>query len=189
MGKKNKKEAAEDPGGKEPKGAESRSFRAVDTLLKIGVNAQLDLSRSADNKAQVMLTICAGVATYSLGRSFGEETRYPALTLVAFSLVAALCAVMSMRPPSPRRSPPRPGQPGFNILTFTHFANLSATEYRAALKSLAGDPAAAHDQIADAVWAYGAIFLKRQFYYLEWSYRVFLTGLIASGIVWAYVLW
>ncbi|MEO8201140.1 MAG: Pycsar system effector family protein, partial [Gemmatimonadota bacterium] len=172
-----------------PRSAESRSFRAVDTLLRIGVNAQLDLSRSADNKAQVMLTICAGVTTYSLGRAFVEETRYPALTLVVFSLIAALCAVMSMRPPAPRRKPPRPGERGFNILTFTHFASLSGDEYRAALRNLSVDPNAVHDQIADAVWAYGAIFLKRQYYYLEWCYRAFLTGLILSGAVWAWVMW
>lgn len=193
MGKKNKKESTAAAGRADaeskPKGVESRSFRAVDSLLRIGVNAQLDLSRSADNKAQVMLTICAGITTYSLGRAFGGEMRYPALTLVVFCLFAALAAVMSMRPPTARRRPPRPGERGFNILTFTHFSALSIDEYRRALRSLAAEPDMVHDQIADVVWAYGAIFLKRQYYYLEWCYKIFLLGLIISGLVWAYVMW
>jgi hypothetical protein len=192
MGKKDKelsatKRITPDPGP--DKEATGKSFRARDTLLKIGVSAQLDLSRSADNKAQVMLTICAGVSTYSLGRSFGDELRYPTLTLLVFSLAAALCAVASMKPPTPRRQPPRPGQPGFNILTFSHFAGLSAAEYRAAMHAITSDPKVVHDQIADAVWAFGAIFLRRQYYYLEWCYRIFLAGLLTSGLVWVFVMW
>ena len=171
------------------KGAGAKAVRSADTFLRIGVSAQLDLSKSADTKAQVMLTICAAIATYSLGRTYTSEDRYPAMILVVFSLLAALFAVASMRPPRPRRNPPRPGEPGFNILTFTHFAPLTPAEYRAAMQALISSPSMMHDQITDDMYAYGAIFLKRQYYYLEWCYRVFLVGLLLSAAGWAWVLY
>ena len=171
------------------KGGGSKAVRSADTFLRIGVSAQLDLSKSADTKAQVMLTICAAISTYSLGRTYPNDERYPAMILVVFSLLAALFAVASMRPPRPRRKPPRPGEPGFNILTFTHFAPLTPMEYRTAMQALISSPQLMHGQITDAMYAYGAIFLKRQYYYLEWCYRMFLVGLLLSAAGWAWVLY
>lgn len=190
MAKKDKvldKKAEAEP---EPaKGGGSKAVRSADTFLRIGVSAQIDFSKSADTKAQVMLTICAAIATYSLGRTYTNAERYPAMVLVVFALIAALCAVASMKPPRSRRKPPRPGEPGFNILTFTHFAPLSPLEYRTAMQALLGSPSLMHDQITDAMYAYGAIFLKRQYYYLEWCYRMFLVGLLLSAAGWAWVLY
>ena len=192
MGKKDK-ESQKKPGTEtEPvqskPGPGAKAIRSADTFLRIGVSTQLDLSKSADTKAQVMLTICAAIATYSLGRPYVNQERYPAMILVGFSLLAALCAVASMKPPAPRRKPPRPGQPGFNILTFTHFAALTPAEYRAAMQDLTRDPLQMHDQVTDAMYAYGAIFLRRQYLYLGWCYRFFLTGLVLSAAGWAWVL-
>ena len=195
MGKKDKEKEKEGPRKTEtepvaPKaGPGSKAVRSGDTFLRIGVSAQLDLSKSADTKAQVMLTICAAISTYSLGRNYVDDQRYPAMVLVVFSLLTALCAVASMRPPAPRRKPPRPGEPGFNILTFTHFVGLSPAEYRAAMHTLLSDPVLMHDQVTDAMYAYGAIFLRRQYYYLEWCYRLFLIGLLLSAAGWAWVLY
>ena len=189
MGKKDKvglKEPLAEPTA--PK-AGAKAVRSADTFLRIGVSAQLDLSKSADTKAQVMLTICAAISTYSLGRNYTDNERYPAFILVVFSLLTALCAVASMKPPVPRRKPPRPGEPGFNILTFTHFVGLTPMEYRAAMQALLADPHLMHDQATDAMYAYGAIFLRRQYYYLEWCYRLFLTGLLLSAVGWAWVLY
>lgn len=171
------------------RGSGGKAVRSADTFLRIGVSAQLDLSKSADTKAQVMLTICAAISTYSLGRTYVDNQRYPAMILVAFSLLTALCAVASMKPPTPRRTPPRPGEPGFNILTFTHFAGLTPAEYRAAMQSLTSDPMRMHDQVTDAMYAYGAIFLRRQYLYLGWCYRLFLTGLLLSAAGWVWVLY
>jgi Family of unknown function (DUF5706) len=192
MGKKDKKDQAGKPEAKEAepaKGPSSKAIRSADTFLRIGVGAQLDFSKSADTKAQVMLTICAAISTYSLGRTYPTNERYPAMILVVFSLIAALFAVASMKPPTPRRKPPRPGEPGFNILTFTHFAGLTPAEYRAAMRSLINQPELMHDQVTDAMFAYGAVFLKRQYFYLEWCYRIFLLGLILSALGWALVLY
>ena len=181
-----KKPAAEPDPARSP-GA--KAVRSADTFLRIGVSAQLDLSKSADTKAQVMLTICAAIATYSLGRSYAGNERYPSIILVGFSMLAALCAIASMKPPQPRRKPPRPGEPGFNILTFSHFVGLTPAEYRAAMQSILANPSMMHDQVTDAMFAYGAIFLKRQYYYLEWCYRLFLLGLLLSAAGWAWVLY
>lgn len=189
MGKKEKAALREPPAADTPKTGGAKAVRSADTFLRIGVSAQLDLSKSADTKAQVMLTICAAISTYSLGRAYTSNERYPAFVLVVFSLLTALCAVASMRPPVPRRKPPRPGQPGFNILTFTHFVGLTPMEYRAAMQALLADPHLMHDQVTDAMYAYGAIFLRRQYFYLEWCYRLFLTGLLLSAAGWAWVLY
>lgn len=190
MAKKEKdpgKRPAGEPGGAGSTGA--KAVRSADTFLRIGVSAQLDLSKSADTKAQVMLTICAAISTYSLGRSYTGDERYPSLVLVVFSMLAALCAVASMKPPQPRRKPPRPGEPGFNILTFSHFVGLTPAEYRSAMQSILANPPLMHDQLTDAMYAYGAIFLRRQYYYLEWCYRLFLVGLLLSAAGWAWVLY
>jgi hypothetical protein len=194
MGKKDKEAQKKggteaDPAQSGKPGASSRAVRSADTFLRIGVSAQLDLSKSADTKAQVMLTICAAISTYSLGRTYLDNERYPAMILVVFSLLTALCAVASMRPPTPRLKPPRPGEPGFNILTFTHFVSLTPAEYRAAMQALTSDPIQMHNQVTDAMYAYGAIFLRRQYYFLEWCYRLFLTGLLLSAAGWAWVLY
>jgi hypothetical protein len=189
MAKKDKEAAKKESEPADPLKAAAKAVRSADTFLRIGVSAQLDLSKSADTKAQVMLTICAAISTYSLGRVYGSAERYPAMILVVFSLLAALFAVASMRPPTPRRKPPRPGEPGFNILTFTHFVGLTPMEYRTAMTAILNNPLQMHDQLTDAMYAYGAIFLRRQYYYLEWCYRMFLLGLVLSAAGWAWVLY
>ncbi len=190
MGKKDRRreEPASEAASALPKPG-GKAVRSADTFLRVGVSAQLDLSKAADTKAQVMLTICAAISTYSLGRPYLGDARYPALLLVAGSVIAALFAVASMKPPTPRRNPPRPGDPGFNVLTFTHFASLSPAEYRDAMRTLLATPHLMHDQVTDAMYAYGAIYLRRQYFYLDWCYRVFVGGLVLSGAGWAWVLY
>jgi hypothetical protein len=189
MAKRDKDAGKKAPADPDLLKAAAKGVRSADTFLRIGVTAQLDLSKAADTKAQVMLTICALVTTYSLGRTYVGDQRYPSLVLVVFSMLAALCAVASMKPPKPRRVPPRPGEPGFNILTFSHFVGLPPSEYRSAMRAILANPPVMHDQLTDAMYAYGAIFLRRQYYYLEWCFRLFLAGLLLSAAGWAWVLY
>jgi hypothetical protein len=190
MGKKSRHHADERPGPDPSQPDPAKPSRSGETLFRILSSNQTTLSQMADTKAHIMLTICAGVITLSMGRVFQPDSaRYAAIVLVSFALVSAFLAILSMLPRYGNPDVPPPDDPGFNVLFFNHFTSLSEEEYTARMHRVVLDSHAVRDALFRDIYRQGVVLARRKYRYLILCYRTFLVGIVASGLLWLWGLW
>lgn len=191
MGKKSSRHRTDEELSPEtsPPDPSPKPSRSGETLFRILSSNQTTLSQMADTKAHIMLSICAGVVTLSMGRVFEPDSaRYAAIVLVAFSLVSAFLAVLSTLPRFGGPPPPSPDDPRFNVLFFSHFTTVSEDEYATRMHRVVADTQAVRDALFRDIYRQGVVLARRKYRYLAICYRVFLTGIVASGLIWLWGL-
>jgi hypothetical protein len=166
-----------------------RSSRSGELLFRILSSNQVTLSQMADTKAHIMLSICAGVITLSMGRVFQPDARYAAIVLVVFALISAFLAILSTLPRYGSPQAPSPDDPAFNVLFFNHFATLTEDEFAARLQRVIADGQAVRDALFRDIYRQGVVLARRKYRYLILCYRTFLVGIVASGVLWLWGLW
>ncbi|MEK9136304.1 MAG: hypothetical protein AAB393_04220, partial [Bacteroidota bacterium] len=92
MGKKDK--------DKEKNGAPDipKADRSADSMFRTIVGNHFRLSQMADNKAHIMITICAGIIGFSIRQLFDPQLMYATASIILFSLVSLFFAVYSTMP-------------------------------------------------------------------------------------------
>ena len=192
MGKKSSRHRADEEANQEfsPPEAHSKPSRSGDTLFRILSTNQTTLSQMADTKAHIMLSICAGVITLSMGRVFEPDSaRYAAIVLVIFALLSAFLAILSTLPRYGGPEVPGPDDPRFNVLFFSHFTSLSEHEYAARMEKIVMDNQAVREALVRDIYRQGTVLARRKYRYLILCYRTFLVGIVASGLIWLWGLW
>jgi hypothetical protein len=192
MGKKSSRHRTDEAISQEPTVFESppKPSRSGETLFRILSSNQTTLSQMADTKAHIMLSICAGVITLSMGRVFEPDSaRYAAIILVVSALISACLAIVSTLPRFGGPPPPSPDDPRFNVLFFSHFTTLSEEEYAARMHKVVLDNVAVRDALFRDIYRQGVILARRKYRYLTICYRTFLAGIGVSGIVWLWGMW
>lgn len=187
MGKKSSRHRAAEELSQEPtlSGPPPRPSRSGETLFRILSSNQTTLSQMADTKAHIMLSICAGVITLSMGRAFEPDSaRYAAIILVIFALLSALFAILATLPRFGGPPPPTPDDPRFNVLFFSHFTTLTEEEYAARMHKVVLDAVAVRDALFRDIYRQGVVLARRKYRYLIYCYRTFLVGIVVSGIIW-----
>ena len=147
-------------------------------------------SQMADTKAHIMLSICAGVITLSMGRVFEPDSaHYAAIVLVTFALLSAFLAILSTLPRFGGPPPPSPDDPRFNVLFFSHFTTLSEDQYADRMHKMVTDSHSVRDTLFRDIYRQGVVLARRKYRYLVICYRTFLVGIVASGLIWLWGLW
>jgi Family of unknown function (DUF5706) len=190
MGKKHKRQEEEaSPGAHTGQFETAKPGRSGETLFRILSSNQVTLSQMADTKAHIMLTICAGVITLSLGRVFHPESaRYAAIVLISSALVSALLAVLALSPRYGRPDVPPPDDPRFNLLFFNHYATISEDEFTARMSRVITDNTAVREALLRDIYSQGKVLAHRKYRYLILCYRTFITGVLVSGLLWVWGL-
>ena len=124
----------------------------------------VQLSAMADQKASILM-----------GASFVIFT-LPLLMLGAFAFLSAICAVMAIVPKT--RMPE--GAP-VDLLFFGSFTQLPVDDYVTQVVDVMADEETMLRAIAADVYGNGVILRAKKYHYLEWSYRLFLIGLVAAA--------
>ena len=160
-----------------------RADRSADAMLRVVFGNHLALSKMADQKAHIMITICSAITALSLKQLFDPEFRYAAGTLVVFCLVAIFLGVYSTMPKLGTQPAPPPDDPAFNLLFFGHFTRLPYEEFEARLEALIHDHGGIHRSLARDLYSMGMVLMNRKYRYLDLCYRLFLLGLLVSTVV------
>ena len=182
MGKKGKHKAANALEG----GEASRSpkpERSADVMIRVVMGTHLDLSRMADQKAHIMIGICAAISAASVERLFDPPFRIAAMTLLGFDLLAILFAVLSTMPRLAAWEAASADDPNFNLLFFGHFAKLPYEEFATRFDALVHDQAEIHRSMARDLYSLGRVLADRKYRYLGLCYKTFLTGIVTSTLV------
>lgn len=161
----------------------------LDQLLRQTRAHHVQLSTMADLKANMLLTAASLVLTFTIGYLTEPSFQWAAITLILFCLLTILSAIYAtmprLLPQSRRGTAPDTKRPGFNILFFGSFADMTYEDYCKAMEETLNDPDLAHEAMVRDVYTLGLFLARHKYRYLRIAYLVFLSGLVASTGVFA----
>lgn len=136
----------------------------------------VQLSAMADQKASILMGASFVIFTITINQANGALPPLPLLMLGAFAFLSAICAVMAIVPKT--RMPE--GAP-VDLLFFGSFTQLPVDDYVTQVVDVMADEETMLRAIAADVYGNGVILRAKKYHYLEWSYRLFLIGLVAAA--------
>ncbi len=158
----------------------------IDHMLRQTRNHHVQLSSMADLKANILLTLASVVTSLSFRFVTDPQLKYPAIILIAFSLLTIVLAIYTVMPKI--NYPLKHGQkvdvhsPNFNILFFGNFVHLDYDEFEKEMETILNDPSKNYQAQIREIYTLGKFLAVKKYRYVRWAYMAFITGLLLSGI-------
>ena len=187
-------QAGVEPQKKDKKKKQKEESRGIDTMYRVTYQNHVALSRLADNKANMLISInglIISVIIAVLTPRFGSWSwsLFPSLVLVAGCLTSLTFAVLAARPRIDRTpltlDNVRNGEA--NPLFFGHFTNMPLADFQAAVRALGKDRRLLLDSLSRQLYEMGGSLL-RKYRYLQIAYAAFLVGIGLAAALFAAVL-
>ncbi len=147
-------------------------------LVRTTQQIQVQLSAMADQKASILMGAALVVFTITLGQSGRGVVAPEMLVLAAFALASAALAVVAILP----ATRPKPGAP-LNLLFFGSFTQLEQEDYIERVVAQLGDEDDIYRTMARDIYQNGTVLQRKKYRFLGLAYRVFLTGMVATVLV------
>lgn len=144
-------------------------------LTRTAVQAQMQLSAMADQKASILMGATFVIFTIAVGRGTGAPL--PLLILGGSAFLSAVCAVIAILPAvHSRKAAP------LNLMFFGSFTRLDEEDYVERLLDRLRSDDGIYRTMAHDIYQNGAVLAHKKYRMLGWAYRLFLVGLTASLI-------
>ena len=149
-------------------------------LIRTTQQIQVQLSAMADQKASILMGAAFVVFTITLNQAAQHNATPEMLVLAGFALASAALAVLAILPST--RS-----EPGarLNLLFFGSFAQLDQEDYIDQLVAKLDEEEDVYRTMARDIYQNGLVLQRKKYRFLGLAYRVFLTGLAATVLVFA----
>lgn len=158
-----------------------------DQLLRQTRWHHVQLSTTADIKANMMLTVPALLVTLIARYVTEDPFKWAALTLIGFCLLtiglAAYAAMPKLGLKLKSKTPVNKDSTDFNVLFFGDFIHLSYQEYEEEMEKVLSDPTKAYEAQVRELYTMGIYLATRKFRFVRLAYLSFMAGFVASGIV------
>jgi Pycsar effector protein len=173
-----------------------KGSRGVETMFRVTYQNHVALSRLADNKAHMLISINGVIvsAVVAFLRSRLGTLSWdivPVFVLIIGCMVSLAFAVIGARPRLKRTGVTLEGVRNNteNVLFFGQFTSLSLPEFQEALRVLMKDPALLYDNLGRQLYLMGQS-LSRKYRYLQFAYFAFLgaTGSATALYVIGYLV-
>jgi hypothetical protein len=145
-------------------------------LMRTTQLSHLQLSVMADQKASILMGASFVIFTITIGQARGTTPPVPLLILGAAAFLSAICAVLCVVPAFRRRK-----AGSVNLLFFGSFTQLSEEEFTDEIVAKLRDDDTIYRTMARDIYQNGCVLQHKKYRMLGWAYRIFLTGLVASG--------
>jgi hypothetical protein len=144
----------------------------------------IQLSRMADAKANIIITVSSIVLTISMGRLNDPELRLSMVTLAGFSMAALLMAILAVLPKYRplRLEDPTKLPSHFNIMFFGHFAEIPRDQFCRLWADALRTDAAVYENWTNDLYSMGIYLARHKYRYLRFSYVFFLTGFLVAAV-------
>jgi len=154
-----------------------------DNLLRTAQQHHVQLSAMADLKANIIITVSSIVLTMTLGRLNDPNLRVAAITLMVFTTLALLLAILAVLPKyRPLRVGPDSLPPAFNVMFFGHFAELDRDRFLSEIAKALQPDGSPYEVEAKDLYALGYYLAHFKYRYLRLSYLFFLCGFLLAMI-------
>jgi len=159
--------------------------RATDNLFRIIMQNHLQLSGLADQKANMMITVCAIIIGLIVRYLVEPQLQYTVIALSLTCVVTILFAVYSTLPKyaGKQEGEMKAKNPNFNVIFFGDFTHLEYPEFERELEKVINDHDLIYESLAKDVYALGRVLHDKKYRYIRYSYLTFMIGLVISGIV------
>ena len=162
-----------------------------DNVLRTAQQHHVQLSVMADIKANIIITVSSIVMTMTLGRLNDPDLRVSAMTLLVFTMLALLLAILAVLPKYRplKLAPGAPLPANFNLLFFGHFAELSKERFLQEVAAAMRPDGTVYETMAKDLYSLGYYLAHYKYRYLRASYLFFLTGFILASLsqLWAFL--
>ncbi len=188
QGKGHKPKSKQGQGQNKKKGKKGSS-RSIETLYRSAYRTQLELTGIADAKANIMISvngliITGIIATTGLFISYGGLFKYLPLLVLLISVASMIFAVLAAKPKLTNTGADakaiHAGEA--SLLYFANFKAVTEEEYATGLSRLIEDTDTIYTEMAKHIYNLGAV-LTRKYRYLQYSYSIFLYGMIAISLL------
>lgn len=171
-------ETAEKPPSLKAKNAD----RAMDNMFRIVLGNHLQLSMMADQKANMIITVCALILTLSLGRLQTAGLFYTVIVLVVTCVASMFFAILATIPKLPPRLTGQVDLRGrnFNLLFFGFFSQIDFDTFFREIERVVNDRNLVYESLAKDLYDLGLVLSNRKYKYIRISYQIFLVGLLVS---------
>ncbi len=147
-------------------------------LIRTTQQIQVQLSAMADQKASILMGAAFVVFTITLNQSSQRTVAPEMLVLAGFALAAAALAVLAVLP----ATKPKPGAP-LNLLFFGSFTQLDQEDYIDRVVEKLNEEEDIYRTMARDIYQNGTVLQRKKYKFLALAYRVFLTGMVLTVIV------
>ena len=149
-------------------------------LIRTTQQLQVQLSAMADQKASILMGAAFVVFSLTINQAAQRNASPAMMVLAAFSLVAAVLAVLAILPAvKPKKDAP------LNLLFFGSFTQLDQEDYIERVVGKLKDEEDIYRTMARDIYQNGAVLQRKKYKFLALAYRVFLAGLLVTVGVFA----
>ena len=160
----------------------------IDQLIRQTRWQHAQLSAMADIKANVLLTISTITLSFCVPYVGTPMLQWPALVMIICCVLTAFASILVLSPKlPPRGAVARKRGAGFNILFFGSFADMEQEEYLREIEAICNEPSRVYETMAKDIYILGRFLAKVKYFYLRLGYQLFIAGLFASGLTFAFV--
>ena len=157
---------------------EQKVSKGIETMFRTTMASHLQLSVIADNKANMLISVNAIIASIMISSFVSRFSDVPHLIIPSI-LLTVVCistiifAIQSTRP-NIKNTPVPDGK--IDFLFFGDFVQLNADTYRDGIRNIMRDHNLLYNSMADNIYVQGTV-LSRKYRLLKLSYTIFAVGL------------
>jgi len=173
----------------------SRPEKGVETMYRVALRNHNQLSKIADNKANILLSITAimlSLILSSLAPKIDSNQRLliPTVIIILVNIITMIFAVLATRPKvsSAPYSREKFLANKVNILFFGNFYKIPLDEFEWGMSKLMENRDLLYGSLSKDLYFLGIV-LAKKYKYLQWAYLIFMTGLIISSIAFIWAFW
>lgn len=176
-------------GGKKGKKKKpARPEKGIETMFRVALRNHVQLSRLADNKANIMLSINAIVISVVLTSLLPKlDTNpflvWPTLVLLSVCILSIIFATLSTIPSVTKGDPSREEieKKNVNLIFFGNFHSMSLKDFDWGMRYMMEDSEYLYGSLIKDLYFLGKV-LHKKYKYLRITYVVFMIGIIISVI-------
>jgi predicted metal-dependent HD superfamily phosphohydrolase len=168
------------------KAAQSLLARGIQTMLRLNSSNHLDLSRMADGKANILISVNSIIISVILSIFIDRLDADPYLLIptilfLTSSVITVVLAILATRPKLTEGTFTRENilRKETNLLFFGNFYRSSMDDYLWAMNQMMNDKDYLYDTLVKDIYYLGIV-LGRKYKLLRLAYNVFMLGLIVA---------
>jgi hypothetical protein len=172
---------------KKKKKEKEKASRGIETMYRTTLANHLRLSEMADQKANLMITINTLLISITMTSFFKpvdglEKMFIPEIMLLVVSLITVVISLFATKPNVSSSSSQRVvNNRPLDLLFFGDYTQLTADEYREAVRDLTKDEKRLYDSLSSNIYAQGKV-LHKKYRLLTIAYTFFMVGFSAVVI-------
>jgi len=161
--------------------AKVEAAECIDVLLQTMQESQVQFSAMADEKANIMITVCSILLTLAVAELEKDDLLIPISIFCLFITPALIFSIMTVIPSTPNSNLTAEDilekRAAFNPFFFMHFSLIPIGAFEAEFEKAITKPSTLYRTVARDLYFQGLVLRKKKYRYLRWSYISLLMGI------------